>query len=284
MRKHRYSRQWLVSQGEDDSVKGRRGVLQQNARPASSSAQLDILEVVHVTGRSKCERQGYTTRTARSHLRLSERSGDRFYQILEVLLAIVLVNFLACRLTDFPMAVAAFGYGAPAASFPSHNLQGNFGGSHQPYTDSDEIEDPYYRQAHSIGGSAFGYNGLQLQHNLDDNLLRSQNFKISPKPCSVGRIEGTCMFVWECIKSEGRHVGMCVDSFMFGSCCAHNYTDNIVLPNTFSYTRPTKPIGMGSMNHRPRPPQHPHKPSIMYEANCKQKITFNANLYFISEV
>uniref|UniRef100_A0A1B0BL49 Peptidase S1 domain-containing protein n=1 Tax=Glossina palpalis gambiensis TaxID=67801 RepID=A0A1B0BL49_9MUSC len=121
------------------------------------------------------------------------------------------------------------------------------------------------RQPHSISGSAFGYNGLQVQQNLEEfgspnSLLRSQNFKISPKPCTVGRIEGTCMFVWECIKSEGRHVGMCVDSFMFGSCCAHNYTDNIVLHNTFSYTRPTKPVGMASVNHRP--PQHPHRPSI----------------------
>lgn len=44
---------------------------------------------------------------------------------------------------------------------------------------------------------------------------------ITPKPCSVDGVRGTCMFVWECIKSEGRHVGMCVDTFMFGSCCAH---------------------------------------------------------------
>ncbi|XP_061399539.1 serine proteinase stubble [Musca vetustissima] len=172
------------------------------------------------------------------------------------------VGTIRRSLTNFPTAVAAFGYVAPESGFRSHNGQTNYGVRDQPFLDSDEIDELDYRQAHSIGGSAFGYNGLQLQHNLDDSLLRSQNFKISPKPCSVGRIEGTCMFVWECIKSEGRHVGMCVDSFMFGSCCAHNYTDNIVLPNTFSYTRPTKPIGMGSMNHRPRPPQHPHKPSI----------------------
>ena len=32
------------------------------------------------------------------------------------------------------------------------------------------------------------------------------------------------MFVWECIKSEGTHVGVCVDTFMFGSCCVHNET------------------------------------------------------------
>ena len=54
-------------------------------------------------------------------------------------------------------------------------------------------------------------------------------YKISPKPCSVNGLDGTCMFVWECIKTEGRHVGMCVDTFMFGSCCAHSLTDNAIL-------------------------------------------------------
>ncbi|CAD7093306.1 unnamed protein product [Hermetia illucens] len=80
-----------------------------------------------------------------------------------------------------------------------------------------------------------------------------------PKPCEVNGLDGTCMFVWECIKSEGQHVGMCVDSFMFGSCCAHNLTENVIIPQTFTYqyTRPTKPIG-----HRPRPPVTPHRPII----------------------
>lgn len=34
--------------------------------------------------------------------------------------------------------------------------------------------------------------------------------KILPKPCNnaVGE-QGTCMFVWECIKTEGRHLGEC---------------------------------------------------------------------------
>lgn len=57
----------------------------------------------------------------------------------------------------------------------------------------------------------------------------SNNYKISPKPCTVNSFEGTCMFVWECIKSEGQHIGMCVDSFMFGSCCAHNLSENVVV-------------------------------------------------------
>ncbi|KAL7292188.1 hypothetical protein TKK_0014142 [Trichogramma kaykai] len=59
----------------------------------------------------------------------------------------------------------------------------------------------------------------------------NRGYKISPKPCRVvgqPNVEGTCMFVWECIKSEGTHVGVCVDSFMFGSCCVHNATQNSI--------------------------------------------------------
>lgn len=82
----------------------------------------------------------------------------------------------------------------------------------------------------------------------------SQNYKISPKPCSVNGLEGTCMFVWECIRSDGQHVGMCMDSFMFGSCCSHNLTDNYVLPQQngqqYHNILPTKPL----VSNRTRPP------------------------------
>ncbi|RLU18662.1 hypothetical protein DMN91_009019 [Ooceraea biroi] len=65
-------------------------------------------------------------------------------------------------------------------------------------------------------------------------LNRGHSYKISPKPCKVpgseGK-EGTCMFVWECIKSEGTHVSVCMDTFMFGSCCVHNTTVNTVIGN-----------------------------------------------------
>jgi hypothetical protein len=70
----------------------------------------------------------------------------------------------------------------------------------------------------------------------------SQNIQITPKSCTANGLEGTCMFVWDCIKTEGQHIGICVDSFMFGSCCSHNLTDNYVLPQTVTYPRPTKPI------------------------------------------
>lgn len=86
----------------------------------------------------------------------------------------------------------------------------------------------------------------------------SHNYKISPKPCSGNSYEGTCMFVWECIKSEGQHIGMCVDSFMFGSCCAHNLTENVILTQTIVY-KPTKPFN--THKHRP-PPSHSYKPSL----------------------
>ena len=43
--------------------------------------------------------------------------------------------------------------------------------------------------------------------------------------------EGTCMFVWECLKTDGKHLGMCMDGFMFGSCCVHDDDQNTVLDN-----------------------------------------------------
>ncbi|XP_065581578.1 serine proteinase stubble-like isoform X2 [Artemia franciscana] len=59
--------------------------------------------------------------------------------------------------------------------------------------------------------------------------LRSiQSYKIEPKPCKVKALEGTCMFVWECLKTDGKAVGMCVDGFMFGSCCVHNQESNLL--------------------------------------------------------
>ncbi|CAH0559163.1 unnamed protein product [Brassicogethes aeneus] len=75
------------------------------------------------------------------------------------------------------------------------------------------------------------------------------SYQISPKPCWVDGQEGTCMFVYECLKSEGYHIGMCVDTFMFGSCCAHNATENTVVPN-----------------HHHHHQQHISEPSVLYTA------------------
>ncbi|XP_037813501.1 serine proteinase stubble [Lucilia sericata] len=291
MRKNRYSRQWLVNQYDDndhnhDGANKHNVTGQKQNHPAQNYSTL-----ANTNGPAAFHpfHKNFQTQTHfHSHLHPQDSSRNEpltvrrrhldfylrwplkkscFNQILEVLLALVLVNCLLYRLTHLPLALAAYGDLQPARGYhhqaEASAFSSNFRNSESLNLNSNEDEeDSFFRQPHNIGGSAFGYNGLQIQHNLDDNLLRSQNFKISPKPCSTGRIEGTCMFVWECIKSEGRHVGMCVDSFMFGSCCVHNYTDNIVQQNTFSYTRPTKPLGIGSMNHRPRPPQQPHRPSI----------------------
>nr|CAH7762362.1 unnamed protein product [Callosobruchus chinensis] len=87
---------------------------------------------------------------------------------------------------------------------------------------------------------------------------RNQAYQINPKPCWVDGQEGTCMFVYECIKSEGYHIGMCVDTFMFGSCCAYNTTSNAVLP------------------HRPSAVSHDHQssaaqPQVLYVAPSSQQ-------------
>lgn len=181
----------------------------------------------------------------------------RRHQILEVLLALILVNCLATPTLPTTHAALitppASGIGSRSSSINSFDYADTASFSDEATGaedgDGDAALASFYRSPHRLDGY---YTTADLQ--------RSHNYKISPKPCSFGRVEGTCMFVWECIKSEGQHVGMCVDSFMFGSCCAHNYTDNIVLPQTaFAYTRPTKPLTL-----RPRPPAQPHKPLIRW--------------------
>ncbi|KAG5891848.1 hypothetical protein JTB14_032898 [Gonioctena quinquepunctata] len=93
---------------------------------------------------------------------------------------------------------------------------------------------------------------------INSSRRRDQAFQISPKPCWVDGQEGTCMFVYECIKSEGYHIGMCVDTFMFGSCCAHNTTDNTVMPHPHNrpqvlYTQPSQ-----NSQHSSNKPSKPH--------------------------
>lgn len=96
----------------------------------------------------------------------------------------------------------------------------------------------------------------------------SQNFKISPKPCIVGEIGGTCMFVWECIKSEGAHLGMCMDGFMFGSCCGHNLTDNFILPPSTPFRPPNKPTN----KYKPtKNPSQSTKPNVSHETLTIQR-------------
>lgn len=98
---------------------------------------------------------------------------------------------------------------------------------------------------------------LVIESTLGASSQYNQNFKISPKPCTVSGVDGTCMFVWECIKSEGTHLGMCMDGFMFGSCCGHNLTANFVLPPSTPFRpqiKPTPPV-------KSKPSKIPNKPN-----------------------
>ncbi|GLH05308.1 Putative serine proteinase stubble [Gryllus bimaculatus] len=46
-----------------------------------------------------------------------------------------------------------------------------------------------------------------------------KGYHIRPRPCAAAGSDGTCMFVWECLRAGGKPLGVCVDHFMFGSCC-----------------------------------------------------------------
>jgi hypothetical protein len=58
--------------------------------------------------------------------------------------------------------------------------------------------------------------------NLVFPLFLDDGYSIARRGCRVAGEIGTCMFVWECLKTEGKHLGMCMDGFMFGSCCVHD--------------------------------------------------------------
>lgn len=81
----------------------------------------------------------------------------------------------------------------------------------------------------------FRVSSLKIWVRIACNFKFHLAYQISPKPCWVDGMEGTCMFVYECIKSEGYHIGMCVDSFMFGSCCAYNTSDNTVVSSNHGH-------------------------------------------------
>jgi len=64
------------------------------------------------------------------------------------------------------------------------------------------------------------------------------------------------MFVWECINTEGRHIGMCVDTFMFGSCCAHNLTTS----QLGEISESSEPAILYSQTGMRPSPSRPYKP------------------------
>jgi len=104
------------------------------------------------------------------------------------------------------------------------------------------------------------------------------DFSISQRSCSVAGDSGTCMFVWECLKTEGKHLGMCMDGFMFGSCCVHDeeqnqvdqeplfgFTSAAATVSTTETTIATEPTSASSSttikSTRPTRPSRPSKPS-----------------------
>ena len=65
-------------------------------------------------------------------------------------------------------------------------------------------------------------------NNYPISLFPDEIQSMARQTCQVAGEAGTCMFVWECLKTEGKHLGMCMDGFMFGSCCVHNDDQNKV--------------------------------------------------------
>ncbi|KAF4517826.1 hypothetical protein B566_EDAN008932, partial [Ephemera danica] len=105
---------------------------------------------------------------------------------------------------------------------------------------------------------------------------RRQGYQITPKACTVNRTHGVCMFVWECIRHEGEHLGMCMDAFMFGSCCL--LPSNVTVPTVAADTSPqpssavstfvsqqqltaTRPPHINSIYGKPSGSKRPQQPS-----------------------
>ena len=44
--------------------------------------------------------------------------------------------------------------------------------------------------------------------------------KMRPFPCKMYSKQGICMFIQDCAKLNGTHLGICVDGYIFGSCCS----------------------------------------------------------------
>ncbi|XP_064471748.1 serine proteinase stubble-like [Ornithodoros turicata] len=84
----------------------------------------------------------------------------------------------------------------------------------------------------------------------------AKGLKINPTSCENAMNEkGTCMFVWECIKLEGQHLGTCRDGFLYGSCCRYDDSINSVVdaPHVTDSSSTASPASY----HKPHKPPHP---------------------------
>ncbi|KAL4707584.1 hypothetical protein ACJJTC_001629, partial [Scirpophaga incertulas] len=103
------------------------------------------------------------------------------------------------------------------------------------------------------------------------------SYQMSRKSCEAGGARGACMWVQECNRLGGRHAGVCVDRFMFGSCCLLPEKPIVVeeaqQPVTVTITsRPPAPPSVHSTTHPPvevstqtiaRPNWQTQRPSFM---------------------
>lgn len=89
-------------------------------------------------------------------------------------------------------------------------------------------------------------------------------YLISERPCGAQYgLNGTCMFMYDCDKTNGHHMFMCKDSFIFRSCCGHNLTPEQIarlplhaapsLPRPSSSRPGARPHFMTSASSTPSP-------------------------------
>lgn len=66
-------------------------------------------------------------------------------------------------------------------------------------------------------------------------LIPGQGRSIRHLPCVSRRTgeQGICMFAYTCLKSNGTHLGTCIDRFYFGSCCKLGETDDLLVDSHF---------------------------------------------------
>ncbi|KAK8396996.1 hypothetical protein O3P69_005178 [Scylla paramamosain] len=85
--------------------------------------------------------------------------------------------------------------------------------------------------------------------------------KFAHKECRANGRQGVCMFVWECIKSDGKHAGMCMDGFMFGSCCIHKDKHNDLAKPEQIAPRDSNQERLPAAATRPLHDHHDHFPT-----------------------
>ncbi|XP_053604787.1 serine proteinase stubble isoform X1 [Plodia interpunctella] len=93
------------------------------------------------------------------------------------------------------------------------------------------------------------------------------SYQMSRKSCVAGGARGACMWVQECNRVGGTHAGVCVDGFMFGSCCrlpdkplALEETSSAVAITERPYTPPSS--GYSSTSLAPQTTQTISRPSF----------------------